>query len=128
MESHSPAILEIAMEMALPQSVLQEIAKRFGAEKARDCAMSTSVGGIGPLLRERVFGQGEAGVDVIGVSLLYEAVWVQAWHEWGQLNLQKRNVGQALRQVMTKTDLGFELTFFDGKKAAVEVWELAYDR
>ncbi len=120
-------IVEVAMEMALPQSVLEEIARRFGPEKARDAAMSTSVGGIGPLLRERIFGQAEAGLDLMGVSLLYESVWVQAWHEWGQLNLQKRNIGKELRQVMApRADLGFDLTFFDGKTARVEVWELAY--
>ncbi len=122
-------VLEVAMELALPHAFLEQISKRFGPEKARECAMSTSVGGIGPLLRERVFAQGDVGINVVGVSLLYDTVWVQAWHEWGQINLQKRNVSNALKTVLKKReDLGFSLTFFDGKTTAVEVWELAYGK
>lgn len=104
-------VVEVAMEMAFPHDFLDAITKQFGPEITRSCAMSTSVGGIGPLLKERVIEQGEKGLNVVGVSLLYESVWAQAWHEWGQINLQKRNVGKVLRQVLTPTDLGFSLTF-----------------
>lgn len=122
-------ILEVAMEMALPHSFLESLAKRFGPKKARECAMSTSVGGIGPLLRERVIAQSEAGLNVVGVSLLYNTVWAQAWHEWGQINLQKRNVGNALKASLTRrTDLEFPLTFFDGQIVLVEVWEIPYGK
>ncbi len=121
-------IVEVAMEMALPKFFLDDIAKRFGAEKARECAMSTSVGGIGPLLRERIFEQGEAGLNVVGVSLLYDTVWAQAWHEWGQINLQKRNVGNALRASLTPTSLGFALPMFDGQLVDVTVWKLNYGK
>src|SRR5438874_211643 len=98
---NGPKILEVAMEMALPYEFLTRISQKINPQAARECAMSTSVGGIGPLLRERIFGQAAAGVDVIGVSLLYESVWVQVWHEWGQINLQKRKVGPVLRQFLT---------------------------
>ncbi|MCG3205855.1 MAG: hypothetical protein KCHDKBKB_02578 [Elusimicrobia bacterium] len=122
-------LLEVAMELALPHTFLENLAKRFGPEKARECAMSTSVGGIGPLLRERIFAQAEAGLSVVGVSLLYNTVWAQAWHEWGQINLQKRNVGNALRASLQKrSDLEFSLTFFDGKSLPVEVWECPYGK
>lgn len=114
------------MEMALPKDILDRVATRFGPEKARQCAMSTSVGGIGPLLRERVTSQGDAGINVVGVSLLYDTVWIQAWHEWGQINLQKHSVGPALRQILKPTDYAFEIPFFDGTNARVDVWEAAY--
>ncbi len=121
-------ILEVAMELALPRPFLDAVAKRFGPEKARECAMSTSVGGIGPLLRERVMDQGDAGLNVIGVSLLYETVWVQAWHEWGQINLQKRMVGEAMRAFLEPTDLGFSLALFNGNTVDVQVWKLNYGK
>lgn len=122
-------ILEVAMEIAFPYAFLDAVAKRYGPEKARECAMSTSVGGIGPLLRERVFAQGDAGLNVVGVSLLYDSVWAQAWHEWGQINLQKRDVTIALKANLKKReDLTFSLTFFDGEKHNVAVWELAYGK
>lgn len=126
--TQKPVVVEIAMEIALPHAFLETIAKKFGPEKARECAMSTSVGGIGPLLRERIIEQSHKDVDVIGVTLLYESVWIQAWHEWGQINLQKRGVGAELRSCLTHTDLGFELELFDGKKVQVEVWSLTYGK
>ncbi|MBV9079786.1 MAG: glycogen/starch/alpha-glucan phosphorylase, partial [Elusimicrobia bacterium] len=124
--NEKPAILEVAMEIALPHALLERVAARFGAEKAGECAMSTSVGGIGPLLRERIASQAEHGINVIGVTLLYETVWVQTWHEWGQITLQRRNVGNELREVMDKTDLGFTMPFFDGKTADVQVYKTSY--
>jgi glucan phosphorylase len=123
-----PTILEVAMEIALPHEFLERVAARFGPDKARDCAMSTSVGGIGPLLRERIVAQAEAGIDVVGVTLMYDAVWVQTWHEWGQITLQKRDLGRQIREIMTKTDLGFPLTMFDGTTVDVEVWQTSYGR
>lgn len=116
------------MEMALPTSFLQQIANDYSASSACNAAMSTSVGGIGPLLRERITEQGEHQINVVGVSLLYESVWVQAWHEWGQINLQKHSVGQMLRSRLTKTDLGFDITFFDGQQVHVDVWMLPYGK
>ncbi len=124
----SKTILEAAMEIALPKETLDRIAQKFGPDKARSCAMSTSVGGIGPLLRERIFEQAEQGIDVIGVTLLYESVWVQAWHEWEQVNLQKIKVAEEIRKECTPSNLDFELDLFDGKKISVKVWELAYGK
>lgn len=121
-----PAILEIAMEIAFPHEFLRKIASGSGPDAARQAAMSTSVGGIGPLLRERIFAQAEAGIDVVGVTLLYESVWVQVWHEWGQINLEKRPVGPDLRRFLSPTNLGFKMTFFDGTTCDVDVWELSY--
>jgi len=119
-------ILEVAMEIALPYEFLEKVASKFGPDMARECAMSTSVGGIGPLLRERIVAQAAAGIDVVGVTLLYDSVWVQTWHEWGQITLQKRSLAQEIRQILTKTDLGFPLTFFDGSTTNVEVWSTTY--
>jgi glucan phosphorylase len=124
----NPKILEVAMEIALPHEFLERVASRYGADKARECAMSTSVGGIGPLLRERIIAQSDAGVDVVGVTLMYESVWVQTWHEWGQITLQRRPVGRELRDTFSKTDLGFTLTLFDGKTCDVEVWQTKYGK
>jgi glucan phosphorylase len=120
------SVLEIAMEMAFPPMFLEEIAKKAGAESARHAAMSTSVGGIGPLLKDRVIVQAEEGTPVTAVSLLYDKVWIQAWHEWGQLNLQKRDIAHTIKKFLTPTDLGFELTMLDDQKVLVEVWKLAY--
>lgn len=116
------------MEMALPKDILDTIARSFGPEEARHCAMSTSVGGIGPLLRERVIEQGDTGLDVVGVSLMYETVWVQSWYEWGQINLQKKAVAPTLRKVFERTDLGFDLAFFDGSTHHVDVWKTMYGK
>src|ERR1700712_1394268 len=80
-------VLEIAMAIAFTPEVLEAVAKRYGFRAARDAAMSTSVGGIGPLLRERIVAQADLGIEVIGVSLLYEKTWVQSWFDWGQLHL-----------------------------------------
>lgn len=128
MRDQRPVILEVSMEMALPHPFLDDIARRFGPQKARDAAMSTSVGGIGPLLRERVMSQAEHDVDVIAVSLLYETVWAQAWQEWGQLNLQKRHVGAELRELLEPTELGFDLEFFDGTREHVRVWKIPNEK
>src|SRR5690349_9679158 len=116
-------ILEIAMELAFPKTLLDQIAKTFGPDKSREAAMSTSVGGIGPLIKDRIFGQTSLGLEIMGVSLLYDRVWTQAWHEWGQLNLQKRNIKDELKKSLKPTPHGFDLTMFDGEKISVEVWE-----
>jgi glucan phosphorylase len=121
-------ILEAAMEIAFPHEFLEHVAKTYGAPFARECAMSTSVGGIGPLLRERIIEQGETAQTIVGVTLLYDNVWVQNWHEWGQLYLQKREIASKLKQLLKPTDLNFDITFYDGAKAAVEVWELSYGK
>jgi len=122
----NPKILEVAMEIALPYEFLERMNTRFGADKARAAGMSTSVGGIGPLLRERIVAQADAGVDVIGVTLMYESVWVQTWHEWGQITLQRESVGREIRTVCEPTNLGFKLNLYDGKTADVEVWKTKY--
>jgi len=121
-------ILEVAMEIALPPEILEELFKRFGFRPTRESAMSTSVGGIGPLLRERIMVQGDEGVDVIGVSLLYQSTWIQSWFDWGQLHLEKREVAGVLRQFLkdTGTDLSIEL--FDGTMAKARVWEAPYGK
>jgi hypothetical protein len=100
-------ILEVAMEMALTPEILSAVEKRFGLEAAQAAGMSTSVGGIGPLLRERVIAQKELGVDVVGVSLLYNTVWSQAWHDWNHLILERVPAGRYLREILT--DAGFTL-------------------
>jgi len=128
MPPKSPYVIEIAMEMALPKAVLDKINLTHGPQMAQACGMSTSVGGIGPLLRERIFAQGDLGIEVVGVCLLYETVWAQVWQEWGQIVLQKKFCGGALRSVMTPTDLDFELPLFDGQKVQVKVWELAFGK
>jgi hypothetical protein len=49
------------MEMSLTPEILSAVEKRFGLEAAQAAGMSTSVGGIGPLLRERVIAQQNKG-------------------------------------------------------------------
>jgi len=119
-------ILEVAMEIALPPELLDAIFQRYGLRPTRDAAMSTSVGGIGPLLRERLIAQAEEGVDVIGVTLLYQSTWIQSWFEWGQLHLEKRDAAPYLRETLKDTGIDLKLTLFDGASVTAHVWQADY--
>src|SRR5207302_11451197 len=121
-------ILEVAMEIALPPEILDSISQRFGFRPTRDAAMSTSVGGIGPLLRDRLLAQSEQGLEAMGVTLLYETTWIQSWFEWGQLHLEKREVFSILREFLKDAGIDLEIPFFDGKTATAQVWEAAYGK
>ena len=52
-QTPSLTVVEVAMEIAFPPSFFESIRSRYGFRATRDAAMSTSVGGIGPLLRDR---------------------------------------------------------------------------
>ena len=78
----SISVLEVAMEMSFTDEILDKIRERYGPHITREVAMSSSVGGIGPLLRERIIAQAEKKINVIGVALLYDTVWAQNWHIW----------------------------------------------
>lgn len=121
-------IIEVAMEIAYPPSLLEAVRARYGFRPTREVAMSSSVGGIGPLLRERIIGQAEKGIEVIGVTLLYEMTWIQSWFEWGQLHLEKREVLPYLREFLKDTGLELKLPMYDGSEIKVKAWQLAYDR
>ncbi len=116
-------IAEVAMEIAYHHGFLQKIAEKYNAEAARACGMSSSVGGIGPLLKERIESQAELGADVIGISLLYNSVWVQGVHQWGQIFIEKKNVGAYLRSVLEDANIKFNLTLPDGSQTEVKVWK-----
>src|SRR5207248_9277432 len=102
-------ILEVAMEIALPPEILDAIFQRFGLRPTRDAAMSTSVGGIGPLLRDRLMAQAESGLEAIGITLLYGATWIQSWFDWGQLHLEKRDVFSMMREFLNDTRIELEI-------------------
>jgi hypothetical protein len=121
-------ILEVAMEIALPPDLLEALYKRYGFRPTRDAAMSTSVGGIGPLLRERIIAQAEEGIEVIGVSLLYQTTWIQSWFEWGQLHLEKREVLSYLREFLKETGAELPVTLFDGEVVKARIWEAPYGK
>jgi hypothetical protein len=121
-------VLEVAMEMALTPEILSAVEKKFGLEAAQAAGMSTSVGGIGPLLRERVIAQKEQGVDVVGVSLLYNTVWSQAWHDWNHLILERVSAGRALREILKNADFTLDLPLFDGRTVNVKVWKAFYGK
>jgi hypothetical protein len=88
----------------------------------RELAMSTSVGGIGPLLKERVIAQGDLGADVTGISFLYDNVWVQKVKEGGEMVLEPTPIGDRLRSVLEYTgELSIHL--YDGKDVTVKVWK-----
>ena len=118
-------VVEVAMEIAYSAEVLKRVADKFGADTARACAMANSVGGIGPLLRERVPAQSELGVNVIGVTLLYDTVWIQGFYQWGQIYIEKKRVGHRVRQVLEDTGIKLELEMPDGSGAEVKVWKTA---
>jgi glycogen phosphorylase len=121
-------VVEVAMEIAFPPPILDAVFKRFGFRPTREVAMSTSVGGIGPLLRERIVSQAEQGVGVIGVTLLYETTWIQSWFEWGQLHLEKREVLPYIKEFLKDAGIVLELPLFDGTMARVQVWEAEYGK
>jgi glucan phosphorylase len=125
--SPSPNVLEVAMEISLPTPVLDAVAARFGPRAAQEAAMSTSVGGIGPLLRERIIAQARHGVRVIGVSLLYDTVWTQTWHSWNHMSLERRPASSPLRQTLMDTGIHFDISFYDGTTAPVKVWKTEVD-
>ncbi len=121
-------VLEVAMEIALPPELLEAVRQRHGLRPARDAAMSTSVGGIGPLLRDRLLLQAEEGIDAIGITLLYETTWIQSWFDWGQLHLERREVISYLHTFIKDTEIDLPITFFDGKAASAHVWEVPYGK
>jgi glycogen phosphorylase len=121
-------VMEVAMEIAFPPSILDAVFKRFGFRPTREVAMSTSVGGIGPLLRERIVAQADRGLEVIGVTLLYETTWIQSWFDWGQLHLEKRDVLPYIRPFLKDTGLMLSLPLFDGSAAQVHVWRAEYGK
>jgi starch phosphorylase len=121
-------VVEVAMEIALTPEILSRIQERHGYRPTRDAAMSTSVGGIGPLLRERIVAQAARGINVIGVTLLYENTWIQSWFEWGQLHLEQRNVSSYLRNFLTDTNIVLNLPMYNGETTAIRVWMAEYGK
>lgn len=121
-------VVEVAMEIAHTSQTFQKLFDKHKADNTRACAMSNSVGGIGPLLKERIPAQAELGVEVIGVSLLYDNVWVQGFHQWGQIFIEKKRVGPYLRSVLEDTGIRFDLEMLDGSKSPVKVWKTNYGK
>src|SRR5262245_48645877 len=117
-------VVEVAMEIAFPPAFLDSIRQRFGVRPMRDAAMSTSVGGIGPLLRDRLVEQAEQGLCAIGITFLYETTWIQSWFEWGQLHLEKRSVTPYLREVLKETGISLPIASYDGTVVETKVWQL----
>ncbi len=121
-------VIEIAMEIAFTPELVEEVRRRFGVRTARDAAMSTSVGGIGPLLRERIVEQPHQGVEVMGVTLLYDSVWIQSWYDWGQLHLEKREAAVYMREILVDMGLSLPVTLFDGTTVQVKIWQAHYGK
>lgn len=88
--------------------------------------MSSSVGGIGPLLRERIVEQANKGVEAIGVTLLYETTWIQSWFDWGQLHLEKREVLPYVKEFLKDTGIQLSVKLYDDSVIQVRVWQLGY--
>src|SRR5690348_10145670 len=124
----SLTVAEIAMEIAFPPSFLETVRTRYGMRATRDAAMSTSVGGIGPLLRDRLVEQANQGLQTIGVTFLYETTWIQSWFEWGQMHLEKRPVATYLRELLKDSGITLKVTMFDGAPVDVKVWQLEFGK
>ena len=73
-------VVEAAMEIAHTRDFLRKL-QTSTARRGAVCGHVNSVGGIGPSLQERI--GGKLGLNVIGVSLLYDNVWTQGVHQWG---------------------------------------------
>ncbi|MBD3271943.1 MAG: hypothetical protein GF384_05345 [Elusimicrobia bacterium] len=118
-------IVEIAMEIALTPELLDRLGSEASPVVARHAAMSTSVGGIGPLLRERIIGLAGLEQQVIGVTLLYDQVWIQRWQPWGQLYLEKVNIGHYVKSVLSR-ERDLTVRMYDGTSVPVTVWKASY--
>ncbi len=118
-------LVELSMEIAFTPEILSSINQKFGQVSTRNVAMSTSVGGIGPLLRERIISISNLGVNVIGISLLYDKVWRQRWYTWGQLYLERIRVSDYIRQVLTEITT-VDIKMFDGQIVQTKVWQAKY--
>lgn len=123
-------IVEVTMELALAQSIERRVIQRL-REQGRDdgeierirqaVAMSTSVGGLGPLLKERITLQAELGARVSAVTLLYDAVWVQRGE--GLQPTAPVAVGEILRRALEETGVVLPLTLFDGTTVRARVFK-----
>lgn len=121
-------VVEIAMEIALTPEILKGIEDRMELYAAIRTAMSTSVGGIGPLLRERTIAQAELGANVIGITLLYDRVWVQRWHAWGQFYLEKGDSAAYVKPLLKKMDKSLSITMPDEMVEKVHIWVAEYGK
>ena len=121
-------IVEVAMEIALTPEMLNTIAEKWSSSAARESAMTTSVGGIGPLLRERIIAGAENGQEIIGVSLLYDKVWVQRWQMWGQLYLEKKPSSAYIQSVLEKESWSITVAMNDGSQTEAAVWKAQYGK
>ncbi len=122
-------IVEVTMEMALSEPIMSALETRLrqsGLEEEaiehelRKAAMSTSVGGIGPLLGERVPELSNLGANVTAVSLLYNQVWVQKRRPDGTLSSEKEQVHPELRNVMEPAG-EVTIEMYDGTKISARV-------
>ena len=120
------------MELALSDVMLEFLREKLAGDPSlsaeerdqemRKAAMALSVGGIGPLLKERIIEQSNLGADVVGVSLLYNAVWVQKIEKDLGLKLNPEEVTQYLKKVLQFAgELAIDM--YDGKKVKVTVWK-----
>jgi glucan phosphorylase len=140
-------ILEVTAEMALtpeffdllerqmmsesqPREIDETANRQLVMERLREAAMTGSVGGIGPLLRERIISQAALGANVTGVSMLYSHVWVQVkvpvktiggWTRY-KLEQRKIEVGTLLRKVLQPAG-EMRLQMYDGTETYVKVWK-----
>jgi glucan phosphorylase len=121
-------VVEVAMEIAFPPVFLETVRVRYGLRPTRDAAMSTSVGGIGPLLRDRIFAQAERGLQVVGITFLYDTTWIQSWFEWGQMHLEKRSVAPYLRELLKDSGIKLSVPMYDGTTAEAKVWQLDFGK
>lgn len=121
-------IVEVAMEIALTPEILNAVSDQVSFYAAIGAGMSTSVGGIGPLLRERIIAQADDGAEVIGVTLLYDKVWMQRWHSWGQFYLDRVKAGDYLRRVLKEHHDPLHIKLFDGTEVELTVWEAQYGK
>jgi glucan phosphorylase/glycosidase len=117
-------VLEVTMEMALPGELLDLLLERIEDEaEFLGAAMATTVGGIGPLLKERIRALADRGADTVGVSLLYNSVWVQVLQPGGEMKQVKIDVGRHLRAVMEDTGRVIDLEMNDGRRVKAKVWK-----
>jgi glucan phosphorylase len=125
MKTDNLTVVEVAMEIAYSADVLKRAAEKFGPGAARAAAMANSVGGIGPLLKERIPAQAELGINVIGVTLLYDTVWIQGFYRWGQIYIEKKPVGKRVRPILEDTGIKLKLEMPDQTVSEVKVWKTA---
>jgi len=123
-------IIEASLEMGLTPEMFKEIDSWkeqdiSHEEIKRRLAMAQSVGGIGPLLPERIIAQAELGAKVTGFVPLYEHVYFQDKSN-GFFNQNLVPSGKYLRKLLGEAVDEIQLQMYDESVVNIKIFKMNY--